>query len=254
MSSKNAYALLCRKVYDIQLKLLNKMIQSNLYNHYTFFVFIDENSQDISTFQNDYSNIKFIQIRDALCREKGYKNMTYSITKTPVSWDKAVYYFCEVDDSYDYIWFVEDDVFVPNVEAISYLDNKYRNYDLLTKEFNVSMSYDRKDWHWHLGQNNAPLPLFASLVCTLRVSKKLLNVVRNYAHTFKKLFFLEIMFPTLSAHNRLKNKIVPELSTIIYRFPWEYNSKLIRKNFLFHPIKDLEIQKTYYEALNKTKL
>lgn len=254
MATKHAYALLCRKVYDIQLKLIQKMILSNLYNHYTFFVFIDENSQDISIFEKEYQNIKFVKIRDALCREKGYKNMTYSITKTPVAWDKSVYYFCEVDDSYDYIWFVEDDVFIPNPEAIHYLDNKYKNYDLLTKENNISMSYDRKDWHWHLGINNAPLPLFASLVCTLRVSKKLLNIVKNYAHTFKKLFFLEIMFPTLSAHNKLKNKIVPELATIIYRFPWEDKGNLIRKNFLYHPIKDLEVQKIYYETLNKTKI
>ena len=74
-------------------------------------------------------NIKFIQIRDALCREKGYINMTYSIQKTPVSWDKSIYYFCEVEhNKHDFYWFIEDDVFVPNVEAISYLDNKYKNY------------------------------------------------------------------------------------------------------------------------------
>jgi hypothetical protein len=256
MNSKNAYALLCRKVYDIQLKLINKMIQSNLYNHYSFFVFIDDNTQDISEFKINYPNIQFIQIEDSICLEKGYKNMTYSITKTPVSWDKAVYYFCEVNNlfSYDFIWFVEDDVFIPNVEAISYLDNKYKDYDLLTKEFNLSMSYDRIDWHWHLGRNNALLPLFGSLVCTLRVSKKLLSIIRNYAHTFKKLFFLELMFPTLSAHNKLKNKIVPELSTILYRFQWEKNEKLIQKNFLYHPIKDLEVQKSFYEKINNIKL
>ncbi len=51
MTIKHAYALLCRKVYDIQLKLIQKMIETNLYNHYTFFVFIDENNQNISTFE-----------------------------------------------------------------------------------------------------------------------------------------------------------------------------------------------------------
>ena len=53
MVNKHAYALLCRKVYDIQLKLIQKMILSNLYNHYTFFVFIDENSQNINTFEEE---------------------------------------------------------------------------------------------------------------------------------------------------------------------------------------------------------
>lgn len=252
MATKNAYALLCRKVYDIQLKLIEKMIQTNLYNHYTFFVFIDDNTQDISEFIINYPNIKIIQIEDNICLEKGYKNMTYNITKRPVSWDKSVYYFCEVDDSFDYIWFVEDDVFIPNPEAIDFLDNKYKDYDLLTKENNFSFSYERKYWyeHWHLGINNAPLPLFSSLVCTLRVSKNLLNIVRNYARVFKKLFFLELMFNTLSAHSKLKNKIVPELATIIYRYPWEKNQKLIQKNYLYHPIKDLEVQKSFYEKIN----
>ncbi len=254
MSSKNAYALLCRKIYSIQLQLIHKMILSGLYNHYTFYVFIDDNTQDISDFKINYPNIQFIQIEDTICLEKGYKNMTYSITKTPVSWDKSVYYFCEINNSYDYIWFVEDDVFIPNVEAISYLDNKYKEYDLLTKENNISFSYDTFGWHWHLGKNNAPLPLFASLVCTLRVSKKLLSIIRNYVHTFQKLFFLEIMFTTLSAHNKLKNKIVPELATILYRFPWEYNQQLIRKNYLYHPIKNVEVQKSFYEKINNTKL
>lgn len=254
MNTKNAYALLCRKVYDIQLKLIQKMIETNLYNHYTFFVFIDDNTQNINEFIILYPNIKFIQIEDTICLEKGYKNMTYSITKTPVSWDKSVYYFCEVNNIFDYIWFVEDDVFIPNPDAIHYLDNKYKEYDLLTKENNISFTYDRKDWHWHLGINNAPLPLFKSLVCTLRVSKNLLHIIRNYAHTFKKLFFLEIMFPTLSSHSKLKNKIVPELTTIIYRFQWEENKHLIKKNYLYHPIKNLEVQKEIYEKINNIKL
>ncbi len=254
MNSKNAYALLCRQVYPIQLQLIQKMIQSHLYHHYTFFIFIDDNTQYISEFKINYPNIQFIQIEDSICLEKGYKNMTYSITKTPVSWDKSVYYFCEVNNSFDFIWFVEDDVFIPNVDAISYLDNKYKDYDLLTKENNISFTYDTFGWHWHLGRNNISLPLFGSLVCTLRVSKKLLSIIRNYADTHQKLFFLELMFTTLSAHHKLKNKIVPELKTIIYRFPWEHNQHLIRKNFLYHPIKNLEVQKTFYEKINNVKL
>lgn len=254
MATKNAYALLCRKVYTIQLKLIQKMIQTNLYNHYTFFVFIDDNTQDISEFIINYPNIKFIQIEDNICLEKGYKNMTYTITKTHVSWDKSVYYFCEVDDSFNYIWFVEDDVFIPNPEAIDFLDKKYEDYDLLTKRNTLSMNYGEKDWHWHLGINNTPLPLFSSLVSTLRVSKNLLNIVRNYARVFKKLFFLELMFNTLSAHNKLKNKIVPELATIIYRFPWEENKHLIKKNYLYHPVKNLNFQKQIYEKINNVKL
>ena len=254
MNTKSAYALLCRKVYDIQLKLIQKMIETNLYNHYTFFVFIDDNTQNIEQFKREYINIQFIQIEDKVCLEKGYKNMTYSITKTPVSWDKSVYYFCEINNTFDYIWFVEDDVFIPNPEAIHYLDNKYKDYDLLTKENNVSLNYHTKNWHWHLGINHAPLPLFGSLVCTLRVSKNLLHIIRNYAHVFKKLFFLEIMFPTLNAHSKLKNKVVSELSTIIYRFPWDENKHLIKKNYLYHPIKNLEVQKEIYEKINNISI
>ena len=45
--------------------------------------------------------------------------------------EKALYYFCTHDIDFDHIWFIEDDVFIPNITTIDYLDNKYPHGDLL---------------------------------------------------------------------------------------------------------------------------
>ncbi len=180
--------------------------------------------------------------------------MTHSITKTPVSWDKATYYFSKINNNFDYIWYIEDDVFIPNSNAIYNLDNKYKDYDLLTRANNISFDYNDRlnGGHWHLARNMLRLPLFGSMVCALRISKNLLNKVNEFRNKHNRLLFIEIMFNTLCSQNKLKNKIVPELITIAYRYDWKYN--LIKENFLYHPIKDLEVQKNYYEKFNNCVL
>ena len=248
-----AYILLTRSIHPISLELIQFMIDSPLYSNYVFYVMIDDNNQDISMFVEKYPKIKFLQINDDLCKEKGYINMTYSIQKTPVSWDKSIYYFCEVEhNKHDFYWFIEDDVFIPNKECIYNIDSKYNDttYHLLSRENSVNISNNpRLKWPlWHLAQNKIPLPWFKSLCCAIRISNTLLTVIKNYVFHYKSLFFLELMFPSLCCQNKLKNKIIPELFPIIFRHKWNYSD--IRKNFLYHPIKDYVTQKNYYKQLN----
>ncbi len=90
------------------------------------------------------------------------------------------------------------------------------------------------------------------MVCALRISKNLLNKIDEFANKNKRLLFIEIMFNTFATHNKLKNKVIPELITIAYRYNWDY--KLIKKDFLYHPIKNLEVQKEFYQKFNNLTL
>ncbi len=250
-----AYILLTRLIHPIPLQLIQFMIDSPLYSNYTFYVIIDDNSQNISDFIINYPKIKFLQINDDLCKEKGYINMTYSITKTPVSWDKCIYYFSEIEpNKYDFYWFIEDDVFIPSKECIYNIDKKYidNTYHLLSRENSVNLYNKNVIAHkwplWHLAQGKIPLPWFKSLCCAIRISNTLLQIIKKYASIHKSLFFLELMFPSLCSHNKLKNKIIPELYPVHFRHNWNYND--IYKNMIYHPIKDYNVQKTFYKQIN----
>ena len=74
-----------------------------------------------------------IHITDEKCLESGYKDCNIStnvVGKNPTSWDKYCYLFCEVYKQYDFVWVFEDDVFIPSVETIINLNNKYQTFDL----------------------------------------------------------------------------------------------------------------------------
>jgi hypothetical protein len=249
---KYAFSLLCRNIHEISLKIYGIMTLLEKYKDYDFYIFIDNNTQNISHLQNKYPKFKFIQINDQLCFQKGYHHMTYSITKTPVSWDKAIYYFSEINDSYDFFWFIEDDVFIPNPLLIYNIDQTYSDFHLLSKSITPSFTYDDPKWQWHTGKGNIDLPLFSSLMCANRMSQKLLHIIRDYARKNNKLFFLEIMIPTLCLQNKLPNKIIPEFSKIEYRKVWKYEH--IQSHFLYHPIKDFTTQQLFFEHFNKIRL
>ena len=48
--------------------------------------------------------------------------------------DKSLYYFSKYNNFDDY-WFLEEDVFIPSVKTIPYLDKKYEN---ITQNINFS--------------------------------------------------------------------------------------------------------------------
>ena len=57
---------------------------------------------------------KCVYINDALARESGFFNSSPIIAKTPIAWDKAIYYLLNECRDLDYVWIMEDDVFFTN--------------------------------------------------------------------------------------------------------------------------------------------
>ena len=103
-------------------------------NNYKIYIIVDDNNFDLSKFNYEYKKINFIKIDDEKCKLNGYVNAEFKSDKIVNAWDKALYYFCKNDINYNFIWFIEEDVFLPTSKIIYNLDNKYPNGDLLCRE------------------------------------------------------------------------------------------------------------------------
>ena len=203
------------------------------------YICIDNNDYNIPNYDG---KIKIIKINNNTCINEGFQNTHLNI-KGAISRDKALYYFYKNDINYDYIWFIEEDVFIPTIETIKNIDIKYPDNDLLVG--NNHITYEKRtNWHWCLVNsqldNKISPPYASSMICAIRCSKKLLECIFNHALKYKTLFLDETMFNTLALHNNLNVKDIEELKTIIYRKEWTKNK--INTNNLYHPVKSIEKQ------------
>lgn len=236
---KKAICVLCIKPDPIHIDFYSKFANCG----YDVYFICDDN--DIIIEQDP--TIKFIQITDKICIENGYINCTSSQIKTPAAYDKAFYYFTHIDDSYDYIWFLEDDVFVPNTNTITDIDYSYDStIDLLIENF---IHYnDSKEWgHWPYLTHNKCENSYHAMVCGIRVSKNFLKIIKNYAADKSTFYFHEIMIPTLAIQNNLSVKKIPELQYITWNDT--FNVLHIYSNNLYHPIKNLNQHVAYRKML-----
>jgi hypothetical protein len=216
----------------------------------------DDNNCDI----DNNTNIEFIKIDDTECFNNGFKNSNCCVEKNPSAWDKVFYYFCKLNpNKYDYVWIVEDDVFVPNNDAFWNLDNKYGKADLLCRSNTCNLSIN--DWQlWYTINNKYDLPWYSSMVCCCRISNQLFLEIGKYVENHKQLFFIEAMINTIANHKKLSIKQVEEFENIIAkasignRYRHFSNGKIIwmtksieniKENYIYHPVKNIELQEQY---------
>ena len=239
ISQKNAFCLLMRKPDPIWLDFINTFT-----NEYDVFVVIDEN---IPILYN-YPNITFLQYDDQFVIEKGYYNSSYVLPKKTISWDKALYYFCEVNLNYKHVWFCEDDVYVPDVETMTSIDKKY-NGDLLCQLFGTNDTGDTGDisgWsHWKEARKVLNLPYANCLVCMCRMSNKLLLEIHQFVQKHNKLEFIEFLFATLAYQNNLNIQTPGEYSHITC---CEQNNNLDPYK-IHHPLKNLKEHENLHNYL-----
>lgn len=293
ISPKYAYALMTRRVSEIPLRLISQMVDLPIYANYDFFVVSDDNTQDINEFARKYPRISFVQVKDSVCETTGYIKMNYSIPKTPTSWDKSFYFFTYVKPDYHFVWFIEDDVFVPNADAIWNIDQKYAvdgdmneetAKDLLVRLNNRNDDPNNTKWIWHAAKGKIDLPWFQGFLPACRVSRRLLFKIRDYVKgEFKSVLpvpevkktgpqpiFIQSPVPaptpdgkrTLFFLEIMINTICMQSGfncetipeLITIQYRMDWKYGNIVKNQLYHPIKSYEIQKGFYELFNKTKI
>lgn len=218
----------------------------NLFSKYKIFIVVDYNEFNLYNFRNNYKNINFIQIEDIKCNLNGYKDTNFLLYKLISGWDKALYYFGVEDNNYDFVWFIEDDVFFNNEDTLLQIDNQYINSDLLSNKFNENSDGNKNYWHWKMINIRYSPPYYNGMMCAVRFSNRMITCINNYAKEQNTLFFLEALFPTIAIKNNLKYNNPNEMNNIYWRY--DFNEENIDKNNLYHPVKDLKIH-NYFRKL-----
>lgn len=202
---------------------------------YDVYITIDNNKYEIPDYDG---KVKIIKINDDEINKTSFKCTVYHCQNRACSRDKALYYFCKININYDYIWFIEEDVFIPTTKTLKYLDEKYPNCDLVTEGHVVKTKIIVNEWHWRFVLSQAQLkePVAHSMICAIRVSKKLMLAIENYADTHTQLYMDEVIFNTLCIQNNLNIKIPQEFKI---RFD-KIDTSFIDPHCLYHPVKSIE--------------
>lgn len=212
-------------------------------------IVIDDNKYD------DYIiNKSLIKLDDAEVVKKGYSLSNYQhVKKNPSGWDKALFYCCEQLKDAEYVWFIEDDVFIPSIEALVALDIKSGDADLVCekKDFYLDEIY----WpHWEQARGLLPEPWVKSLACMVRLSDNMLHAVKEYAAKHKRLAFIELMFTSIAVKKEFLIFTPTELSTITWTWKkglWSFSDIQKNPNNFFHPVKQFDTHGQFRKKLKQ---
>jgi len=244
-----AICLIVLEPNEVYLDFLTK------FSSYDIYIMIDsKKNQTAITTKEKYKTLNFVQLFEQQCINNGFQNVNYIGVKKVVSgWDKALLLFSVIIPlKYDHVWFIEDDVFFLKEQVLKNLDVKYPNQDLVANcDFDKTKvtkndNNHSNDWLWPNIDIQIEKPYYAGMMCIARMSRSLLQSIRWYATTFKTLFFLEALFPTITSHFSLSYANPIELETVTYRDIFfdelsdTFYGDLDRVDtHIFHPMKDL---------------
>lgn len=230
-------------------------VEVSMTTDFHVFVVIDNNEK---YYGKSFKDVHLIQIPDHICESTGYFNSNISdnsthIKKNPIALDKFLYSFCELNKMFDFVWVFEDDVFIPLVETITELDEKYSDkFDLVVPN-NFKKNDFVMDWHWKSVINKHDPPYFYSMVCGMGLSRQMLNMIKRYVGWHKSLFYCEVMFNTIAFHNQLKVKDTYELKSIVWMGKWDLDEFILLPNNVFHPRKDIDNHANLRKQIEQAK-
>jgi len=193
--------------------------------------------------------ITYIKLSDQECAKAGFTKSNHAIPKVPSAWDKALYYFCMIDKNPSYVWFIEEDVYIPRNTLLLDIDTTYPDADLIAKQ-NVKKEDDPGFGWWHEADDTTlEQPIYRSMVCATRLSRALLNKIVDFVRMNDHLIFIEILFNTIVSNEGMKLVMPEQLSTIIWR--WDWTPEALDDNHMFHPIKDVSLHRDYRDRLDQ---
>jgi hypothetical protein len=249
MPIKVAVALIVLEPREIYLDFLLT------FSNYDIYIIIDtDKDQSAITSLAKYKRLNFVQFDKQLCRINGFQNVNYiGVNKLISGWDKALLFFSVIiPKKYKHVWFIEDDVFFLKEQQLTDLDGLYVNIDLIANcdfKSQTTNNISEVPWYWHQIDIEMRKPHYSGMMCLVRLSNRLLQKIKWYATTYKTLFFLEALFPTIVSHFALSHVQPKELVTVTFRDPFFEDLDNIKdedlerlETHIFHPIKDLNKQ------------
>lgn len=234
---------------------------SALIGEYDKYYFIDS---DFIQERQEYG-VNIVKTLSRKCEEKGCVGSTYDAKNRKIfhcsSRDRALFYFKYVKN-YDYVWMIEDDVFIPSLNTLNKIDLIYKNYDLISPMIYAvnSNSYNKSakktnfkysnqidpNWFWtkHAEQEyDGESIIMHSLVCAIRVSYALIDIITKNANKETCLKMDETLFASTASTYDLSAIQPDEMSGIEYKQEIDPNdAKFLRQEYLYHPVKGFKAQ------------
>ena len=196
---------------------------------------------DDESFNFSSSQIHLLNISRQQCHSHGYFNTTSYGSKTfrVVAWDKALYYFCVLNLHYSFVWFTEEDVFIPDVRSFRSLHQLYsQNSDLIISSNRVNRFGDSSYWHWRRAVDKLVPPWSSAMVNTVGLSRRLLSSIADYIHWRGHSAFHEFFFLSLAMQSKMIIRTPLEMITLRYRQNISWTQIEQRPNNLWHPLKN----------------
>ena len=265
-----------KQFYDFAKQLQN--------DEYKVYICIDDYDYNIPDY--DYK-VEIIKVDKDECIKNGYSRLIKNCICS--SKDKSLYYFSKKNINYDYIWFLEEDVFIPNLNTLYHIDLQYNHkYDLLLPiNFNDSKYITDNTLsikNWNMGKRvkkcfylikkiqkrrrrrNKKKSKYQSIfnqtlfkhnmTCGLRISKNYMDIIYQFAKQHKSLFTDEVFFYSIADFHHLKIAFPDELKNIVYRKSWgikHIEKGVIQSKNLYHPIKSIGKQYELRKILSESK-
>lgn len=211
---------------------------------YSVYVCVDDNSYTLPEYNSE--KIQVLRFEKGPPERNGFKN-TVARIKCASSRCKALYFFSKLNTLYPYVWMLEEDVFLPSIHTLPNIDSKYPDQDLLSPIHWLNPTGDVSKWQWKRAVGYVDPPWAASMVCGVRVSRRLLDCIAMYAKQHKTLFFDEVMFNTLALQNDLKVGTPDEMRGIQAKHDWKIEE--LNLFGLYHPVKNLYTQMYFRRML-----
>ena len=207
------------------------------------FIVVDNGTAPLPAMNS--SAVRFVKVTRAMSVNNGFSQANVPGTDKDCSaWDKALYYFSRVATNYSFVWFVEEDVFIPSVQAFLALHELYSPaHDFVTSAIEYNTNGRTNDWpHSSLIPGMFVLPWAHGLVCAAGCSRRLLSRVSDFAQWRSQLTFIEFLFHTIVIQDSEMKMVRPvELDTLIFRKKHEMEDISKRPNNWWHPVKNLSL-------------
>ena len=245
----------------------------NEFKFYKVFVCIgfDHNikKEDMDLLEETYSNINFIKEDRGVARIYGYKGWR-DLNQPGRSYahEKALYFLSKNIESYDYVWMIDEDVFLFNENTLINIDLQYQGQDFLVRNINCEKFFNSSDWEnlWGNGEDIQGLkegkaykdnigfprlnpetdPLYQSICSAVRISKIMLYSIQSYAAHAKRLFHRDYYLPMSSIYNDYSIACPLEMQAITgaRRVPWKYHE--INSECIFSPVENKKLEQGFY--------
>lgn len=249
-ATKSAVCFLTREPPRETVRFCEKLAKEGLHYNLDVFIARDDVTNDKVSI-NVSSHVHFLEVPNGICLENGYQEtmrLPHS-SNYVTSWDRAVYYFCSANKSYDFVWLIEDDVFIPSTQAfLSFQELYQRDSDLVVSTSHINLIGDTSYWHWYTAPSKMIPPWSSSMMNVVGMSRNLMKAIENYVLWRGSVPFHEYSFNTLAIQQQLKIVTPVELRTILYRQDCTFERIYQHPNNMWHPVKNLTLQEEWRDA------